>query len=128
MFYKKGVLENFAKFTEKHLCQCLFFDKVAGLRTGTLLKKRPRHRCFLVNFAKFFCKHLFLLLRNRILSGQYILAYRYAYWHESLRKKCLYSELFRSAFSRIRTEYGEILRISPYLVQMQENTDQNNSE
>ena len=30
----------------------------------------------------------------------------------SLRKKCLYSELFWSAFSRIRTEYGEIsLRI-----------------
>ena len=25
----------------------------------------------------------------------------------SLRKKCLYSELFWSAFSRIRTEYGE---------------------
>ena len=29
----------------------------------------------------------------------------------SLRKKCPYLELFRSAFSRIRTEYGEILRI-----------------
>ena len=28
----------------------------------------------------------------------------------SLRKKCPYSELFWSAFSRIRTEYGEILR------------------
>ena len=29
---KKGVLRNFAKFTGKHLCQSLFFDKVAGLR------------------------------------------------------------------------------------------------
>ena len=28
---KKGVLRNFAKFTGKHLCQCLFFNKVAGL-------------------------------------------------------------------------------------------------
>ena len=27
----------------------------------------------------------------------------------SRRKKCLYSELFWSAFSRVRTEYGEIL-------------------
>ena len=27
---KKGVLRNFAKFTGKHLCQCLFFNKVAG--------------------------------------------------------------------------------------------------
>ena len=27
MFYKKGVLKNFAKFTGKHLCQSLFFMK-----------------------------------------------------------------------------------------------------
>ena len=29
VFYKKGVLRNFEKFTGKHLCQSLFFDKVA---------------------------------------------------------------------------------------------------
>ena len=29
---RKGVLRNFAKFTSKHLCQSLFFNKVAGLR------------------------------------------------------------------------------------------------
>ena len=29
---KKGVFKNFAKFTEKHLCQNLFFNNVAGLR------------------------------------------------------------------------------------------------
>ena len=39
-----------------------------------------------------------------------------------------YSELFWSVYSRIRTEYGEILLISPYSVWMPENTDQNNSE
>ena len=32
----------------------------------------------------------------------------------ALRKKCPYSELFWSAFSRILTEYEEIFRISPY--------------
>ena len=31
-------------------------------------------------------------------------------------------------FSRIRTEYGETLRISPYSVRMRENADQSNSE
>ena len=31
VFYKKGVLRNFAKFTGKHLCQSLSFNKVAGL-------------------------------------------------------------------------------------------------
>ena len=45
-----------------------------------------------------------------------------------LRKKCPYSEFFWSLFSRIRTEYVEIRSISPYLVRMRENTDQNNSE
>ena len=33
-----------------------------------------------------------------------------------------------SAFSRIRPEYREVLRISPYSVRMRENADQNNSE
>ena len=31
----------------------------------------------------------------------------------SLREKCPYSELFWSLFSRVWTEYGEILRITP---------------
>ena len=53
VFCRKGVLRNFAKFTGKHLCQSLFFNKVAGLRSVTLLKKRLWHRCFPVNFAKF---------------------------------------------------------------------------
>ena len=38
VFCKKSVLRNFTKFTKKHLF---------------LLKKRPQHRCFPVNFAKF---------------------------------------------------------------------------
>ena len=29
LFCKKGVLRNFTKFTRKHLCQILFFNKVA---------------------------------------------------------------------------------------------------
>ena len=41
-FCKRGVLRNFAKCTEKHLCQSLFF-----------IKKRLRHMCFPVSFAKF---------------------------------------------------------------------------
>ena len=32
MFRKKAVLRNFAKFTGKHLCQNLFFNKFAGKR------------------------------------------------------------------------------------------------
>ena len=40
MFCKKGVLRNFT-------------GNVAGLRPGTLFKKRLWHRCFPMNFAKF---------------------------------------------------------------------------
>ena len=50
---RKDVLINFAKFTGKHLCQRLFFNKVAGPRPATLLKKRLWDRYFPVNFAKF---------------------------------------------------------------------------
>ena len=39
VFCKKGVLRNFAKFTGKHLCWSLFFNKVPRLRPATLLKK-----------------------------------------------------------------------------------------
>ena len=46
----------------------------------------------------------------------------------ALRVKCPYSELFWSAFSHLRTEYGEIRSIFKNSVQMRENADQNNSE
>ena len=34
---RKGVLRNFAKFTGKHLCLGLVFNKVSGLRPATFL-------------------------------------------------------------------------------------------
>ena len=40
--------------------------------------------------------------------------------NSTLSKKCLYSELFWSVFSRIRTEFGEIWSISPHSVRIQE--------
>ena len=40
MCCRKGVIRNFPKFTERHLCQ-------------SLLLKRLWHRCFPVNFGKF---------------------------------------------------------------------------
>ena len=55
---KKDVLKNFAKITEKHMFRSLFFNKLPK----TLLKKRPRHRCFPWNIGNFkdtyFVEHL----------------------------------------------------------------------
>ena len=73
MFYKKRCSWNFAKFTGKHLCQILFFNKVAGLRPKpvTSLTKRLWHGCFPIDFAKFlrtpvFKEHLRWLLLNEV--------------------------------------------------------------
>ena len=72
VFCRKSVLRNFEKFTGKHLCQGLLFNKAAGLRTVTLLKKRFWYRCFPVNFSKFLktpsiTKHLrWLLLKTPV--------------------------------------------------------------
>ena len=59
VFCKKGVLENFTKFTGKHLCWSLFFNKVAGLKPECLLRKILQHRCFPVNLVEFFINTLF---------------------------------------------------------------------
>ena len=36
--------------------------------------------------------------------------------YSTLREKCLYSEFFRSLFSRIRTEYGDLRSLNENLV------------
>ena len=51
--FKKVFLKNFTKFSGKHLCWSLFFNKVSGMRPATLLKKRLQQSCFPVNFVKF---------------------------------------------------------------------------
>ena len=58
VFYKKVFLKN-SQNSHENKCVSLFFNKVAGLRPATLLKKRSRHECFPVNFANFL-KTLFL--------------------------------------------------------------------
>ena len=52
MFFKIGALKNFRKFTGKlTLLECLF-NKAAGVRPATLLKKRLQCRYFSVNFTR----------------------------------------------------------------------------
>ena len=53
-----GVLKYFVKFTGKHLYQGLFFDKVAGFKPATLLKKSLWYWCFPLNFAEYLKAHI----------------------------------------------------------------------
>ena len=62
-----GVPKSCEKFTGKQLCWSLISNNIASLRSATLLKKRLRRRCFLVNFAiilktLFLKEHLWWLL------------------------------------------------------------------
>ena len=50
---KKGVIKNFANFTERNLCWSLFLIKLQAFRPEILLKKRLQRGCFLVNYMKF---------------------------------------------------------------------------
>ena len=52
VFRNKGVLRSFAKFKGKHLGQSLFFNKVAGLRPATLLKKETLAQVFSCEFCE----------------------------------------------------------------------------
>ena len=79
-----------SKFTGKHVCQSLFFNKVAGLRHATLLKKKLWHRSCSVNFAK--------LLRTPFLqntSGRLLL-----YFVEHLRTAATVSHPATSAYAK----------------------------
>ena len=68
---KKVFLEIWQNSQENTCARVSFFNKVAGLRPATLLKKRLWHRSFPVNYAKFlkipfFIEHLWwLLLKKR---------------------------------------------------------------
>ena len=54
VFYKKGALRNFAELTRKHLFWSLSFNKIAGLRSATPLKKESNIGVFLCKAAGLF--------------------------------------------------------------------------
>ena len=55
VFYKKGVLKDFAKFIGKQLCQTLFFNKVGG---------RLQFQLRASNLKVFFCFPFFIININ----------------------------------------------------------------
>ena len=60
----------------------------------------------------------YLQLRTKQVSPRYKTDLQH-----KLRERCPYSEFFWSVFSYIRTEFGKIRSISPYSIQMLENTN-----
>ena len=58
---ERGVLENFAKFTGKHLCQSLFFNKVRGLVPSGVISN---NRFPFSNFVFIICQQSRLQKQN----------------------------------------------------------------
>ena len=85
---KKGVLRNFAKFTGKHLCQRLFFNKVA-CQSCCFIKKESLAQVFSCKFydiSKNTSGRLLLILAYWILRMMIIsLAFAYYDLQEILR-------------------------------------------
>ena len=59
VFCEKDVLRNFAKFTGKHLCQSLFFNKVAGgacnfIKKETLAQVFSCELCEISKYTSFY--------------------------------------------------------------------------
>ena len=92
---KKGVLRNFTKYTGKHQCQSLFFNKFAGLRPEAcnFIKKESLAQVFSCGFCEisknsFFKEHLWWLPLSCIwinfISSQNILAVSSGFlqWHK----------------------------------------------
>ena len=83
-----------SKFRKTHrkrpLYQSLFFNKVAGLRPATLLKKRLRHMCFPLNFAKF--RRTFFVAEH--LQWLLLKFLRLSTWSNIALKKFLVLQLF----------------------------------
>ena len=76
VLFKKGVLENFAKFTAKHHCRSLFFNKLQAQACNFIKKETPTQL-----FSCEFCKNIFEqpILQNtsggfiRFFSGKHTL-------------------------------------------------------
>ena len=72
---EKGVLKNYKKFTGRHLCWSLFFNKIAGLRAFNFIKKKYQRSCFPVKVAKFFRAPTFKNIREQLLLYLHVILF-----------------------------------------------------
>ena len=83
---KKGVLRNFAKFTGKHLCQSLFFNKVAGAFF-------TEHICFLNTYSPIFEQTLKCPFPIRFIQRKLIII-QTKFWYYLIQFRTSHPEVF----------------------------------
>ena len=73
MFCKKGVPQNFAKFTRKQMCGSLFFNKLAELETCNIIKTETPTVVYSCKFVKFLKTPIFIEHRQWLLVEEILL-------------------------------------------------------
>ena len=113
---KKVALKNFPKFTGKHLCQSLFFNKVAI----SACRKRL-WRCFPVNFLKFlrvlFLKNTFgRLLLTFVLNVIYLQPYFILFFQTNSTRRTKIIQIIKLPSKRVLGIYSseEYLTLRQY--------------
>ena len=111
VFCKKGILRNFTKFIGKNLCLNLFFNKVASLRPVTLLKRRLRHCCFPVNFAKFLRTPFIIIHQSQSLFFNNLFLKKKRYRHRCFPVN--FAKFLWTSFYKTPPVVGSVIRILP---------------
>ena len=110
VFYKKGVLRYFTKFTGKYLCQSLFFNEVEACN---FIKKETLAQVFSCGLCEnskntFFTEHLWTTVLDFMLSKDQSLSNRdtaetsatrnpsWIFWKDHLVKMCFLTNLTNS--------------------------------
>ena len=87
VFCKNVFHSSFAKFTGKHLCQSLFFNKVAGLADFLRTKNTSGWLLPKLDFFRL------IFLNNVLFQMQNLYVFKLA-WHWLADKQCCYSCLY----------------------------------
>ena len=107
------------KFTGEHLCESLFFNKVAGLWFATLFKKRLLHKCFSVNFAKLL-RTLFLqntserLLRLEFHQTKLFVShnFHYKFANRSVQQICVFGDTTKNvSYHKCQYSWYDLLEV-----------------
>ena len=108
MFWKIGILRHFAKFTRKHQCWSLLFNKLTGLHPAILSKRRLQHRCFPLILANLttVAEQLFFLTLIYVFIKALLVLNVWEYMHK--RTSCFIA-LFEWFFYIINTFKKELL-------------------
>ena len=115
MFFKIGVLKNFAIFKRKHLCRSFFLRKLRAWRHATLLK-RDSTQVFSCEYCEFF-KNTFFSQNTSggcflIILLLFLHPSNHLIWLDFFFRKKYYFDFFADGFFYLHNFYSYFLAIT----------------